>query len=219
MRHAVAETPSPLDFIPLAEQTGEIHAIGTWVLQQACREAADWPDDLLVAVNVSPVQFDDEQFVDIVAAALQDSALPASRLEIEITEGVLIKDPEHTLLILQRLRKLGVSIAMDDFGTGFSSLGYLSSFPFSKIKIDQSFVRGEQTERSRALVRSILSLGESLAMTTLAEGVETVEQFDELSNGGCCSAQGYLISRPLDPPAINAFLTDYQRKSSPAAPS
>ena len=199
-------TVSPLDFIPLAEETGEIHAIGEWVLREACREAAGWPEPLAVAVNVSPVQFAKKDFVGTVSEALALSGLDPSRLEVEITEGVLIDDTERARAHLEGLRALGVGIAMDDFGTGYSSLGYLSAFPFTKIKIDRSFVGEREDARSRALVRSILSLGESLGMSTLAEGVETAEQFDELASGGCQAAQGYLISRPIDATAVARFI-------------
>ena len=199
-------TVSPLDFVPLAEEIGEIHAIGRWVLVEACREAMTWPAPLRVAVNVSPVQFGGTDFVGTVGDALALSGLPPERLEVEITEGVLIDDEERARGHLEALRALGIGIAMDDFGTGYSSLGALSSFPFTKLKIDRSFVGGEQSERSRGLVRSILSLGESLGMTTLAEGVETAEQFAELASGGCHAAQGYLIGRPIGADAVGAFI-------------
>ena len=199
-------TVSPLDFVPLAEEIGEIHAIGGWVLVEACREAMTWPAPLRVAVNVSPVQFGGTDFVGTVRDALALSGLPPERLEVEITEGVLIDDEARARDHLEALRALGIGVAMDDFGTGYSSLGTLSSFPFTKLKIDRSFVGGEQSERSRGLVRSILSLGESLGMTTLAEGVETAEQFDELASGGCHAAQGYLIGRPIGADAVGAFI-------------
>ena len=204
--HPERGTVSPLDFIPLAEELGEIHAIGGWVLVEACREAATWAGNLRVAVNVSPVQFARPDFVDTVEEALALAGLAPERLEIEITEGVLIDDADRARAHLEALRALGVGVAMDDFGTGYSSLGYLSAFPFTKIKIDRSFVGGEQSERSRALVRSILSLGESLGMATIAEGVETAEQFDELALGGCHAAQGYLISRPIGGADVGAFI-------------
>ena len=132
---------APMDFIPIAEETGLIVPIGEWVLNQACAEAAQWPDEVAVAVNVSPVQFKSADFVQVIATALAKSHLPASRLEIEITELVLMQDNELALASLHRIKELGVSVAMDDFGTGYSSLGYLRSFPFDRIKIDQSFIR------------------------------------------------------------------------------
>lgn len=203
---------SPADFIPLAEQTGEINAIGEWTLRTACKEAMSWDGNFSVAVNVSPIQFENESIVDIVRNALIATGLAPERLELEITEGVMMKDYETAQKHLWAIKKMGVGIAMDDFGTGYSSLSYLNSFPFSKIKIDQSFVRGESSPKSRALVQAIISLGASLKMTTIAESVETKEQFDELAAGGCQSAQGYLISRPIATPAIAGFISDLKNK-------
>ena len=197
---------SPADFIPLAEEIGEIDAIGEWVLQCACLEAVGWSERLSVAVNVSPRQFESGRFVDSVREALERSGLAPERLEIEITEGVLIDNVASALAHLEAIRAMGVSIAMDDFGTGYSSLSYLNSFPFSKIKIDQSFVRGAQTTRSRALVDAIITLGDSLGMETIAEGVETDDQLERLASGGCRSVQGYLTGRPMPASAIDAFL-------------
>jgi diguanylate cyclase (GGDEF)-like protein len=204
---------SPADFIPLAEETGEIHAIGEWVLRTACKEAMSWDGDFTVAVNVSPIQFESDQIIDIVRDTLASTGLPPERLELEITEGVLMKDTDSALKYLWTLKSLGVGIAMDDFGTGYSSLSYLNSFPFSKIKIDQSFVRVENTPKSRALVQAIISLGASLNMKTIAEGVETEAQFDELAAGGCMEAQGYLISRPISPKAITDFINDSKNQT------
>jgi diguanylate cyclase (GGDEF)-like protein len=203
---------SPVDFIPLAEETGEINAIGEWILCTACKEAMGWDGHLSVAVNVSPIQFESERLVDIVSHALASSGLPPNRLELEITEGVLMNDFDNALKQLWALKALGVGIAMDDFGTGYSSLSYLNSFPFSKIKIDQSFVRGESSPKSRALVQAIISLGATLDMTTIAEGVETQEQYDQLTAGGCLVAQGYLISRPIPTKAIGEFISDFRNK-------
>lgn len=205
---------SPVDFIPLAEETGEIIAIGEWVLRTACSEAQKWPGDIGVAVNVSPVQFECDRFVDSVRDALSHSGLAPERLEIEITEGVLINNSERVLNHLRAIKDMGVSIAMDDFGTGYCSLSYLNSFPFSKIKIDQAFVRGEKTEKSRALVDAIILLGTSLGMKTLAEGVETADQFDELAQGGCTAAQGYLISKPLPADGVTPFLQQHSERST-----
>jgi diguanylate cyclase (GGDEF)-like protein len=204
---------SPADFIPLAEETGEIHAIGEWVLRTACKEAMTWDGDFIVAVNVSPIQFESDQIIDIVRDALASSGLPAERLELEITEGVLMKDAESALKLLWTLKSLGVGIAMDDFGTGYSSLSYLNSFPFSKIKIDQSFVRMENSPKSRALIQAIISLGANLNMKTIAEGVETQAQFDELTAGGCMEAQGYLIGRPIPPEAVTDFIHDSKNQA------
>jgi len=205
---------SPADFIPLAEETGEIHTIGEWVLRTACMEAMRWNGDFTVAVNISPIQFESDQIINIVSDALASSGLPPERLELEITEGVLIKDPDTTLKHLWAFKNIGVGIAMDDFGTGYSSLSYLNSFPFSKLKIDQSFVRMEKSPKSRALVQAIISLGVSLDMTTIAEGVETQAQFDELAAGGCMEAQGYLISRPISPESITEFISHSKTQST-----
>ncbi|WP_420453482.1 putative bifunctional diguanylate cyclase/phosphodiesterase [Ilumatobacter sp.] len=193
-------------FIPLAEETGDIHPIGRWVLETACLEAMRWPSDLVVAVNVSAVQFARADFVDIVSEALRTSGLAADRLELEITESVLLERTDCSIARLWALRDMGVRVAMDDFGTGYSSLSYLHSFPFSSIKIDQSFVRGEQTDRSRTLVRAIVALGSSLGMTTIAEGVETLEQYRELADQGCQEVQGYYFARPMLPTDISSYL-------------
>lgn len=206
---------SPADFIPLAEEIGEINAIGEWVLRTACAEAMTWDNDLVVAVNVSPKQFESDDFVAIVKDALQTSGLPAERLEIEITEGVLLQHTKESLSRLWAVREMGVRIAMDDFGTGYSSLSSLNSFPFTSIKIDQSFIRGEQTARSKKLVKAIIALGASLGMTTIAEGVETPAQLEELSYAGCDEVQGYLISRPIAPEAIPGFLATQAPLSQP----
>jgi diguanylate cyclase (GGDEF)-like protein len=197
---------SPAAFIGLAEETGLIVSIGEWIIRTACREAAQWPDSLRVAVNVSSVQFASPNLVPTIVSALAESGLDGSRLEIEITESVLLGDHETALAVLHQVRQLGVSVSMDDFGTGYSSLSYLRSFPFDKIKIDQSFVRDDAS--GLAIVRAIAALGESLGMTTTAEGVETAEQLASISAQGCTEAQGYLISRPMAPDLIAGFLQD-----------
>jgi diguanylate cyclase (GGDEF)-like protein/PAS domain S-box-containing protein len=196
-RHPERGLVSPAEFIPVAEETGLIAQMGEWVMRQACREAAAWPVGLKVAVNLSPVQFRSRALVDNVVSALATSGLAATRLELEITESVLLQDNETTLETLHQLRRLGVRIALDDFGTGYSSLSYLRSFPFDKIKIDQSFVRELSTRADCvAIVQSITRLGASLRMTTTAEGVETEEQVRLLRAAGCTEAQGYLFGRP-----------------------
>ncbi len=197
---------SPTDFIPLAEEIGEIHVIGEWVMHTACRAATTWSGAFTVAVNVSPIQFENDRIIDVIKKALAHSRLAPERLEIEITEGVLMKDPATVLKHLWAIKSLGVGIAMDDFGTGYSSLSYLNSFPFSKLKIDQSFVRGDTSHKSRALVKAIVALGESLNMNTLAEGVESEEQLKALAAGGCTEAQGYLISKPIPSAEIAEFI-------------
>ena len=188
---------SPADFIPFAEEIGLIVPIGEWVLREACSQAANWPTEIKLAVNLSPAQFRTRTLVSTVVRALAASGLAASRLELEITESVLLRDDEANLGTLHQLRRLGVRISLDDFGTGYSSLSYLRSFPFDKIKIDQSFVR-ELSSRSdcAAIVEAVATLGRTLGMATTAEGVETREQLDELRSKGCTEAQGYLFSRP-----------------------
>lgn len=207
---------SPLDFMPLAEEIGEIHAIGEWVLRTACKEAMSWDGNFSVAVNVSPIQFENGRLVDIVSNVLASTGLQPDRLELEITEGVLMNGFDNALKQLWALKSLGVRIAMDDFGTGYSSLSYLNSFPFSKIKIDESFVRGESSPKSRALVQAIISLGETLDMTTIAEGVETQEQYNRLTDSGCLAAQGRLISDPIPAKAISEFISGLSHKTTSA---
>jgi diguanylate cyclase (GGDEF)-like protein len=201
---------SPAQFIPLAEEIGIIADIGDFVLHAACREAMRWPSSLTVAVNVSPVQFKGGRVGDSVFAALAASGLPAARLELEITESVLLAESAATLGMLRTLRALGVRIAMDDFGTGYSSLSSLRSFPFDKIKIDQSFVRdiGAAAD-STVMVRAMVGLGHSLGMSVTAEGVETEAQLALIRATGCDEVQGYLFGRPspaTDIPVIIARL-------------
>ena len=188
----------PSDFIPVAEEMGLIVQLGEWALRQACAEATEWPDGICVSVNLSPLQFSKGNLVSSVMSALASAGLPASRLELEITESVLLEKSERNITILNQLRDLGVRISMDDFGTGYSSIGYLRSFPFDKIKIDQSFVRDLLVdEGSLAIVRAIAGLGVSFGMITTAEGVETEEQMRCLNLEGCIEVQGYLYSRPV----------------------
>jgi len=187
----------PSDFIPIAEETGLIGPLGEWVLRTACDEAASWPNDMKIAVNVSPVQFGDS-LVQTVVSALASSQLPAERLELEITEAVLIGDDSAALEVLHRLRSLGVRIALDDFGTGYSSLSYLQRFPFDKIKIDRSFVRGiAESDYSRDIVRAIVNIAKTRQIVTTAEGVETEVQRELLRALGCSEMQGYLFSPPV----------------------
>jgi EAL domain-containing protein (putative c-di-GMP-specific phosphodiesterase class I) len=185
----------PSEFVPLAEETGLIIALGKWVLHQACADAVTWPLDVKVAVNVSVIQFGSKHLVEDVAAALARSGLDPKRLELEITETVMLDDTDAILVILHQLRDLGVGIAMDDFGTGYSSLSYLRRFPFSKVKIDRSFIaelgKGGDCD---AIVTAVIDLCETLGMTTLAEGVETEEQMQQLRAANCSEAQGYLFS-------------------------
>jgi diguanylate cyclase (GGDEF)-like protein len=188
---------SPTEFIPVAEDTGLIIKIGEWVIRNACAEAATWPGDVTVAVNVSPVQFKEQTLVLTVADALAKSGLSPRRLEVEITEAVLLRDDDATLANLHQLRALGVRIVMDDFGTGYSSLSYLRSFPFDKIKIDRSFIKDlSSAGDASAIVQAITDLASTLSMTTTAEGAETQEQVDILRTLGCTEIQGFLFSPP-----------------------
>jgi diguanylate cyclase (GGDEF)-like protein/PAS domain S-box-containing protein len=193
--HAERGMISPAEFIPVAEETGLINALGGLMLQRACMDAAQWPDDISVAVNLSPLQFRVGNLLSVVMDALKHSGLPARRLELEITETLLLDKSDQVLATLHALRSLGVRISMDDFGTGYSSLSYLRSFPFDKIKIDQSFVRDLGSNRdAQAIVRSIISLGMGLGVTITAEGVETEAEFSCLRDEGCHEGQGYLFS-------------------------
>jgi diguanylate cyclase (GGDEF)-like protein/PAS domain S-box-containing protein len=188
---------APLEFIPLAEETGLIVPIGEWVLRQACSEAMKWPNHVSIAVNLSPAQFRMRNLFQMVMSALAQSGLTARRLELEITESVLLVDNDSTLATLHQLRNLGVRISMDDFGTGYSSLSYLRSFPFDKIKIDRSFVHGLASNAdSKAIIRAVTGLGTSLGITTTGEGVETLEELEYLRGEGCTEAQGYFFSKP-----------------------
>jgi len=190
---------APVEFIPVAEHTGLIVPLGEWVLRQACAEAVRWPTHVTIAVNLSPAQFKSRNLVPMVVNALAASGLPAARLELEITEMVLVQDNDGAFAILHQLRNLGIRIVMDDFGTGYSSLGYLRSFPFDKIKIkiDQSFIQDLPAKQdSVAIVRAVVGLSSSLGITTTAEGVETEEQLASLTAEGCNEFQGFLFSLP-----------------------
>jgi diguanylate cyclase (GGDEF)-like protein/PAS domain S-box-containing protein len=202
----------PLEFIPIAEETGLIVPIGEWVLRRACADAAEWPGEFTVAVNVSPAQFKSSQLVNTVMKALETSHLPASRLELEITELVLMQDNNTVLDTLHQLRDLGVSIAMDDFGTGYSSLSYLRSFPFDKIKIDQSFIEDLAGNKdSLAILRAVVGIGRSLGIVTTAEGIESQNQLEVLRTEGCTEAQGFFFSRPKSAGDIKDFLCQLDR--------
>lgn len=206
-RHPERGLVPPLDFIPMAEEIGLIVPIGEWVLKQACRDAAAWPGNLRVAVNLSPAQFKSGDVVSSVVNALAASGLPPHRLELEITETVLLARNDVTGPVLKRLHDLGVHIAMDDFGTGYSSLSYLLDFPFDKIKIDKSFVHGmSQRAENLAIVRAVAKLGSSFNADTTAEGVETAEQLERIKAEGCTEAQGFLFSRPIPVAEVVPFL-------------
>ena len=187
-----------MDFIPLAEDTGLIIPIGEWVLRQACADAAAWPHDVKLAVNLSPAQFKCRTLVQSIISALAASGMSAHRLELKITESVMLEGAPGAFSTLGQLRYLGVRIALDDFGTGYSSLSNLRKFPFDKIKIDRSFVSDLSAANldAVAVVRSMAQLGASLGIATTAEGVETKEQLDQLRAEGCTEIQGYYLSRP-----------------------
>ena len=214
----------PADFIPLAEQTGLIVPIGAWVLETACAEAARWPDHVRVAVNLSPVQFKSKRLATLVHEVLQQTGLPARRLELEITETVLLQDTEAVMAVLHNLHNLGVRVSMDDFGTGYSSLSYLRRFPFDKIKIDRSFVSDLRAAPADAgdgagvadplsaastsaamIVRAITGLGENLGISTTAEGVETAELLAQIGEQGCTEVQGFFLSPPRPAAEVDAL--------------
>jgi EAL domain-containing protein (putative c-di-GMP-specific phosphodiesterase class I) len=202
-RHPDRGMVSPAEFIPVAEDTGLIVELGEWVLKTACTEAASWPDRVRLAVNVSPVQLKNPTLALKVAGALAASGLPAGRLELEITEAVLIDDDETALAILHQLRDIGVRIALDDFGTGYSSLSYLKRFPFDKIKIDRCFISDiTEIDGSAAIVQSVVNIAAARRMTTTAEGVETQEQRKQLRALGCTEMQGYLFSAAKPGPEV-----------------
>jgi predicted signal transduction protein with EAL and GGDEF domain len=191
------EIVPPTKFIPIAEDIGLIGSIGEWAIRKACNDAMAWPAHIRLAVNLSPLQFGKGDLKEIVLGALIVSGFPPHRLDLEVTESVLLEGNEKNLEILRSLKDIGVQIALDDFGTGYSSLTYLSMFPFNKVKIDRSFVSGMVDRPDcAAIVCSIINLGHNLNMTTVAEGVETDEQLIMLRVAGCFEAQGYLFSRP-----------------------
>ena len=207
---------APAAFIPLAEEIGFIVPMGDWVIRQACATAAQWPGNLHVAVNISAVQFRSAGLMQVIVGALAASGLHPTRLEIEITESVLLQNRETTLAILHQLRSLGIRIAMDDFGTGYSSLTYLQCFPFDKIKIDRSFVK-DITENTGSLniVRAVAALANGMGMTATAEGVETREQLDKITSEGCTEMQGYLFSRPLPAHEIERLFLSRREPKAP----
>ena len=199
-------------FVPIAEESGLILPIGEWVLLEACREAASWPRPLQISVNLSPTQFHHGDPPGLVHSILLETGLTPSRLELEITEGVLIGDLSRASSILRRLKALGVRIAMDDFGTGYSSLSNLQAFPFDKIKIDRSFISDlERIGQAATIVRAVIALGRGLDLPVLAEGVETRAQLDFLAREACSEVQGFLIGRPLP-------IAEYARVVGRAAP-
>jgi diguanylate cyclase (GGDEF)-like protein len=209
---------SPSQFIGLAEEIGLIIPLGEWVLQRACTDATSWPAEIKVAVNLSPVQFKYGGLANAVRSALADSGLPPNRLELEITESVLLEKTESSLSTLRELRELGVAISMDDFGTGYSSLSYLRSFRFDKVKIDRSFITDlTKGQDSLAIVRAIAELGRSFGMITVAEGVETEEQLRCLEQEGCGQVQGYFLSRPEPASEVPSIIRKLPNAVKPAS--
>lgn len=212
-RHPERGMVPPAEFIPIAEDMGLIIPIGELVLARACATAAKWPGNQSVAVNLSAIQFRTSTLIETISKALSNSGLPADRLELEITESILLMESEQTLATLRELSQLGVRIAMDDFGTGYSSLSYLARFPFDKIKIDQSFVRNlDDRSDSLSIIKLIVGLGRSLGMRTTAEGVETKEQFQMLRAAGCTEVQGYYFAKPAPSSELEHSLSSDNRK-------
>jgi predicted signal transduction protein with EAL and GGDEF domain len=217
-KHPTRGMVSPGEFISVAEETGLIIQLGEWVIRQACEEAARWPSNIRIAVNLSPVQFSSPNLVNVVVQALATTGIAASRLEFEITEAMLLDNNQSNLAALAQLRSLGVQIVMDDFGTGYSSLNYLRSFHFDKIKIDGSFVRDLSTgnELSLAIVQTVARLASVLNVPTTAEGVETDEQLALVTAAGCTHFQGNLFSPPRPVSEMHDFVKPRQTKSHAA---
>ncbi len=208
-KHPVHGAVSPAEFVPLAEEIGLITELGAWVMETACAEAASWENPAFIAVNLSPAQFLMPDMPGDVARILARTGLSADRLELEVTEGLLIADPDRAMATLLALKEQGISIALDDFGTGYSSLSYLQRFPFNRIKIDKSFVKGMgKSAQADAIVDAVMALGRSLHLVVTAEGVETVEQFEALRRRGCEIAQGFLFSPALPAAAIRGMRYD-----------
>ncbi len=205
--HPTRGLVSPTIFIPLAEECGMVGQLGEWVLRTACTEAASWEEHVRIAVNVSPRQFTRGKLPALVAAVLEETGLTPDRLELEVTEGVLIDNPDQALEILNQLRDIGVRLVLDDFGTGYSSLSYLHRFPFHKLKVDRSFVQVLESDvNSRAIVSAIISMSRDLKLDVTAEGVETVDQFELLCDQGCHQLQGFLLGRPIPQASVGVFL-------------
>ena len=200
----------PMQFIPLAEETGLILPLGEWILRTACAQAADWPAAIKISVNLSAKQFKSSNLVQLAVNALGASGLPPTRLHLEITESPVLKDESNTLFVLRQLRELGIQISLDDFGTGYSSLAYLRNFPFDTIKIDRSFVQDMLVRQDcRAIVRAVAGLASSLGMATIIEGVETMDQMEAAKADGCTEGQGYLFSKPMPYREIFGFLAKH----------
>jgi EAL domain-containing protein (putative c-di-GMP-specific phosphodiesterase class I) len=205
----------PAVFVPVAEQIGLMEDLGAFVLRRALTEAKRWPE-LYIAVNLSPVQVKNRRIVDLVRDVLAQTGVEGSRLILEITEGVLIDNPEETAALIEKLRGLGVRIALDDFGSGYSNLGYLQRFPFDKLKIDRSFVTAlGKSANGSVIIQAIVALGRALGVSVLVEGVETEEQRVLLRLAGCDEMQGFLFARPATPKAIDRLLAQHKKKARP----
>jgi diguanylate cyclase (GGDEF)-like protein len=216
--HPARGLVSPVDFIPIAEETGLIVPLGEWVLKAACAEAVNWPEHIKVAVNLSPAQLNSRNLVSMVTATLHESGMPPRKLQLEITESVLLQNTFTTLATLHELRKMGVQIALDDFGTGYSSLSYLRSFPFDKIKIDRSFIQDlSNGAEPLAIVNAVAGLAKCLNMTSTAEGVETQQQMEVLQAIGCTEMQGYLFSHARPANEIRQFFAQSPARKAGAA--
>jgi EAL domain-containing protein (putative c-di-GMP-specific phosphodiesterase class I) len=217
--HPDRGTISPAEFIPIAEETGLIFPLGEWVIRRACFDAASWPAEIKIAVNLSPAQFRNNDLAQVVINALAASGVAPSRLELEITEEMLLGHTGETLAVLEQLRKLGIQIVMDDFGIGYSSLNYLRLFPFDKIKIDRSFVNdlANGNDLSSAIVQAVTRLAKVLRVPTTAEGIETKEQLELVRAAGCTEFQGYLFSRPRPAAEIIQLLQGERRAAASAA--
>jgi EAL domain-containing protein (putative c-di-GMP-specific phosphodiesterase class I) len=209
--HPELGSVSPAEFIPIAENSGLILSLGEWVLRTAALQVKAWMDsglpEMVLAVNLSAVQFRQPQLLETVMGVLQDTGLPARCLELELTESAAMHDPKAAIATMDALHQQGIRMSVDDFGTGYSSLNYLKRFKVYKLKIDQSFVRDVPSDPEDAsIVSAIINMAHSLGMTTIAEGVETVEQQQFLKDNGCDEIQGYLFSRPLPPPELDRFV-------------
>jgi len=217
-RHPARGVVPPATFIPLAEDSGLILPLGDWVLAEACRRAAQWPNDLKIAVNLSPVQFSDPKLLSTIERILAETGLAPNRLELEITERIFMDSGEITLTTLRRMKQLGICISMDDFGTGYSSLSYLRSFPFDKIKVDRVFVSdlAGGTEHI-VIVQAVVNIANALGMTATAEGVETDDQRQILAGLGCDEAQGYFFSCPVPIENVPEILAKWAAKKTLAA--
>jgi len=219
-RHPVRGLVPPDQFIPLAEETGLIVPLGEWVLRRACDDATSWPDGTRIAVNLSPVQFKQADLFEIIQSALANSGLPPDRLEIEITESVLLERAAENHAFMEKLKGIGISLALDDFGTGYSSLSCLTAFPFVKIKIDKSFISSltslTSQYKSSAIVASVVTLASGLDISVTAEGVETPEQFERLKTLGVNFAQGYLLGRPMPMAELESQPQSYRSRQDAA---